>query len=110
MDSITKLLVRQVYREYYRDFGVYRWLNRNKQTLRWLFGIPFLPVCIFGMFDVFLPLMVWAFSFIGIIWAAGIDHFYIGLRLRKILRKLEAKGVSINLYLLNEICQYEAPQ
>jgi hypothetical protein len=109
--EINKQIVRQVFRDHYHDAKIYRWAERNKRVLKWAFGIPAIPVCAFASFDYFTPLMIWSGSFILIIWAAGLDHFYIGTRLRKILNVLERDHqITIGLYHLLEICKNEIPE
>lgn len=110
MKNIERALVRNTFNKYYKDLFVYRWLNRNKEWLRKLFVATGIVVNVLALLEIYTPLVVWAFMFIGTIWLGAIDHFYIGLRFKKILKELEKQNVNIGLVTLLEICKNELPE
>ena len=110
MEANIKYLVRQVWREYYHDFGVYRWLNRNGSIVRYLIGLPLVPLCLLAAADVLWPLELWGAVMLCVVYAMAFDYFYGRAQVRKILRRLEELGVDISEDTLNTICKYETPQ
>jgi hypothetical protein len=110
MKNIERALVRNVFNKHYKDLYVYRWLNRNKDWLQKLFAVSGVVVNVLAMLEIYTPLIVWAFTFIGIIWIGAIDHFYIGIRFKKILSELEKQNINIGLVTLLEICKNEIPE
>lgn len=97
--------IRDTFTANYRDLKVYRWTFRNLPYLK-MFYIGFAFVGgVAAIAGITLWIMAaWAFAFIAHIWLAGIDHFYIGLRLKKTLNVLEADGIHIGLHTLLDIC------
>ena len=102
--------IREVFVDEYKDFGIYRWMNRNKKVLKGSFGISFVAVLSIAILGQSWPLAIWTFSFIGIITAGGIDHFIIGLRLHRILRVLKSEGIEISLHKLLDLCSDILPE
>lgn len=102
--------VKKVFSEEYFDLGIYRWMNRNQKVLKASFGISFIAVLSIALLWSSWPLTIWAFAFIGIITAGGLDHFIIGLRLKRILKKLESQDIKIGLTELLETCSDIIPQ
>lgn len=97
--------IRQVFQEEYWDLGVFRWMNRNKRQLKASFLAAFI-LCIWWAFIwSSWPIAIWAFAFIGIIWAGGIDHFIIGLRFKKMINVLKAEGIEVNLIGIQDACE-----
>ena len=96
--------VKKVFSEEYFDLGIYRWMNRNQKLLKASFGISFVAVFSIALMGQSWPMAFWAFAFIGIITAGGLDHFIIGLRLKRILKKLESQDIKIGLTELLETC------
>lgn len=97
--------IRDVFTQHYADLKIYRWTYRHLPYLK-MFYIAFLfagIVAYAGDITQWL-LAAWAFAFIAHIWLAGIDHFFIGLRLKRILNLLERDGIHIGLPTLLEIC------
>jgi hypothetical protein len=102
--------VKKVFSEEYFDLGIYRWMNRNQKVLKASFGISFVAVFSIALMGQSWPMAFWAFAFIGIITAGGLDHFIIGLRLKRILKKLESQDIKIGLTELLETCSDIIPQ
>ena len=103
--------IRDTFTQHYADLKIYRWTYRNLPYLK-MFYLAFLfagIVAIAGDITQWL-LAAWAFAFIGHIWLAGIDHFFIGLRLKRIIKILEADGVHIGLRGLLETCDDIIPK
>ena len=101
--------IKKVFHDEYKDLGIYRWMNRNKLFLKVLFLITFIAVFSIALMGQSWPLAFWAFGFIGILFIGGIDHFYIGLRLKRILNKLESEDIKISLDTLLDICSDITP-
>jgi hypothetical protein len=101
--------IREVFLDEYKDLGIYRWLNRNKEVLKVSFLISFVAVFSVALMGQSWPIAFWAFAFIGTIAIGGLDHFIIGLRLTKILNILESEGININLPGLLELCSDITP-
>ena len=101
--------IREVFVDEYKDLGIYRWLNRNKKILKGSFGISFVAVLFIAILGQSWPLAIWAFAFIGIVAAGGVDHFIIGFKLKKILTILEEEGIEISLPLLLDLCSDITP-
>lgn len=110
MTQLEITRIKKVFTEKYFDLGIYRWLNRNKNILKTIFGVSFISVFIIALFWSSWPLMFWAFSFIGFITIGGLDHLIIGISLNKILKKLESQDIKISRNYLLEICQDIIPQ
>jgi hypothetical protein len=102
--------VKKVFSEEYFDLGILRWMERNKKLLKASFGISFVAVLSIALMGQSCPMAFWAFAFIGIIAAGGLDHFIIGLRLKRILKKLESQDIKIGLTELLETCSDIIPQ
>lgn len=111
MTHFERATVREIFKRNYNDFAVYRWLNRNKDWLRKLFVASGVIVNVLALVEIYRPLLVWAVLFIGVIWLGAIDNFFIGLRLKKILRICEdVTKKQIGLVKLLEICKNEIPE
>ena len=102
--------VKKVFSEEYFDLGILRWMERNKKLLKASFGISFVAVLSIALMGQSWPMAFWAFAFIGIIAAGGLDHFIIGLRLKRILKKLELQDIKIGLTELLETCSDIIPR
>ena len=102
--------IRNVFFQEYKDLGIYRYMNRNKQYLKILFSVSFVMTLIIAMFGNAWPITWWAFAFIGIITAGGIDHFIIGLRFKRMLNRLKDIGIVISLATLLEVCEDIIPE
>ena len=102
--------IRNVFFQEYRDLGIYRFLNRNKQFLKVAFGMSFVLTLGFALFGYAWPITWWAFAFIGTITAGGIDHFIIGLRFKRMLNRLKDIGIVISLATLLEVCEDIVPE
>lgn len=102
--------IREVFVDEYYDLGIYRWLNRNKKVLKASFLIAFVAVLSIAILGQSWPLAIWAFLFIGTITAGAIDHFIIGLFLRKILNILSSEGITISQSTLLELCSDILPE
>lgn len=102
--------IKEVFLENYYDLGIYRWLNRNKNSLKLIFGISFIGVFSLALVWSSIPIAVWAFLFIGTIFFGGVDHFIIGLRLKKIIVELESEGIHVSLPGLLSICAEVLPK
>ena len=102
--------VKKVFNEEYFDLGILRWMERNKKLLKASFGISFIAVLSIAIMGQSWPLAIWAFAFIGLITAGGVDHFIVGLRLKRIIKKLESEDINIGLIQLLETCSDIIPQ
>jgi O-antigen/teichoic acid export membrane protein len=97
--------IREVFQQEYKDIGIYRWMNRNKQTLKVVFVVGFILGTILGIAGSAWPITIVGISFIALLWFGGIDHFIIGLRFKRMLKKLDNEGISISLTMLLKTCQ-----
>jgi hypothetical protein len=102
--------IKTVVYENYSDMGIYRWLNRNKTWLKWLFGIGIPVTTIIAIVGTSWPVAITGISFIALAWSGAIDHFWIGLRFRRALNKLEDEGVFTSLPELLDICKEDLPK
>jgi hypothetical protein len=102
--------IKQVFHDNYFDLGIYRWMNRNKKILKSSFLILFIAVFSIALMGQSWPLAFWAFGFIGTIALGGLDHFIIGLGLKRILNKLESEDIKISLDTLLDICSDIIPE
>jgi len=102
--------IKKVFHDNYFDLGIYRWMNRNKKILKSSFLISFIAVFSIALMGQSWPLAFWAFGFIGTIALGGLDHFIIGLGLKRILNKLESEDIKISLDTLLDICSDIIPQ
>ena len=102
--------IKEVFVENYFDLGIYRWLNRTKNWLKPFFGITFIAVFSMALTWSSWPLAFWAFAFIGIITLGGIDHFIIGVSLKRTIKKLESEKIHVSLPGLLEICSEVLPK
>jgi membrane-associated HD superfamily phosphohydrolase len=102
--------IKKVFSEEYFDLGILRWMERNKNVLKTSFGISFIAVLSIAILWSSWPLAIWAFAFIGIITIGGLDHFIVGLSLKRILKKLESQDINISLTELLSICSDIIPQ
>lgn len=101
--------IQQVFTQQYRDLGILRWMNRNKSWLKILYVVAFVITLAIAFGGNSWPLAYWAFAFIGLITLGGIDHFFIGLRLKRILKTLDKEGITIGLATLQDICRDVMP-
>lgn len=97
--------IREVFSATYFDLGIYRWTYRNLGTLKsWMtWTLIMVLILALGGINLWIP-AAWFFAFIAIIWLCGIDHFIIGLRIRKMLRILADENIEINYHYLLYIC------
>jgi hypothetical protein len=102
--------VKKVFKDVYFDLGIYRWMNRNQKILKASFLISFIVVFSIALMGQSWPLAFWAFGFIGTIALGGLDHFIIGLGLKRILNKLESEDIKISLDTLLDICSDIIPE
>lgn len=102
--------IKKVFSEEYFDLGILRWMERNKNVLKTSFGISFVAVLSIAILWSSWPLTIWAFAFIGIITIGAIDHFIVGLSLKRILKKLESQDINIGLTELLKICSDITPK
>ena len=102
--------IKEVFLENYYDLGIYRWLNRNKNSLKLFFGLSFVAVFSLALSCCLEPITIWSFLFIGVITIGGFDHFIIGLSLKKVLKKLESENIVISLSSLLKICSDVLPK
>lgn len=105
MTPQNQTIVRNVFKHYYSDFGVYRWMNRNKSGLFKLFGWSFLAFLILAFAKFYPPLIVWNIVTFSLIVAGAIDHMRISNKIAKILRILNEKKISITKPELLDICK-----
>lgn len=110
MTQLEITRIKKVFSEEYFDLGIYRWMNRNQKLLKASFGISFVAVFSIALMGQSWPMAFWAFAFIGILFIGGVDHFIIGLRLKKIINKLESQDIKIGLTELLETCSDIIPQ
>lgn len=97
--------IKTVYANEFRHLYVYKFMYRNQYALKGLYAISFLLTLGYAPFNAW-PLAYWAAAFIGIITLGGIDHFYMGLRFRRILRILRNEyNIDISLQYLLYICE-----
>ena len=101
--------VKKVFSEEYFDLGILRWMERNKKVIKTSFGVSFIAVLSIALMGQSWPLAFWAFGFIGTIALGGLDHFIIGLGLKRILNKLESENIKISLDTLLDICSDITP-
>lgn len=101
--------IKKVFHDNYFDLGIYRWMNRNQKILKASFLISFIAVFSIALMGQSWPLAFWAFGFIGTITLGGLDHFIIGLGLKRILNKLESEDIKISLDTLLDICSDITP-
>ena len=102
--------VKKVFSEEYFDLGILRWMERNKKVIKTSFGVSFIAVLSIALMGQSWPLAIWAFAFIGLIAAGGVDHFIVGLSLKRIIKKLESQDINIGLIQLLGICSDIIPQ
>lgn len=102
--------VKKVFSEEYFDLGIYRWMNRNKNVIKAYLGVGFVAVLSIALLWSSWPLAIWAFVFIGILMAGGVDHFIIGLSLQKIIKKLDSQDIKIGLAELLKTCSEILPK
>ena len=102
--------IREVFVDEYKDFGIYRWMNRNIKNLKLWFGISFIAVLSIAFMGQSWPLAFWAFAFIGIIGLGGLDHFIIGISFKRILNKLKSEKIYLSLPGLLETCSEILPK
>jgi hypothetical protein len=102
--------IREIFSENYYDLGIYRWLNRNKNWIKPFFAMSLILVLSLALTCCLTPIAIWAFLFIGTISIGGIDHFIIGVSLKKILRVLESENIIISLDTLLKICSDILPK
>lgn len=102
--------IKKVFSEHYFDLGIYRWMNRNKTILKGVLGISFIAVLSIALMGQSWPIAFWFFAFFGIITLGGIDHFIIGLHLKKIIKKLDSEGISVGLVELLNLCEDITPK
>jgi hypothetical protein len=102
--------IKKVFSEEYFDLGILRWMNRNSNTLKLSFGISFIAVLSMAFIWSSWPLAFWAFAFIGLITAGGLDHFIVGISLKRILKKLESQDIKLSLTELLGICSDVIPE
>jgi len=101
--------IKKVFHDNYFDLGIYRWLNRMKNWLKPFFALTFVAVLSMALIWSSWPITYWAFAFIGTITVGGVDHFIIGLNLKRILNKLESEDIKISLESLLDICSDITP-
>jgi len=101
--------IKKVFHDNYFDLGIYRWMNRNQKILKASFLISFIAVFSIALMGQSWPLAFWAFGFIGTITLGGLDHFVIGLGLKRILNKLESEDIKISLDTLLDTCSDITP-
>ena len=102
--------IQDCWQENYWDIGIYRWINRNLQKLKTIFAIAFSTTMVLAFLGVVMPVAVVGILFIGLIWAGAVDHFIIGRRIRRILRKLDKKGIILNQIGLMHYCKDILPK
>jgi len=105
-----EIRIKNVFKENYFDLGIYRWLNRNIKNLKLWFGISFIAVLSVALMGQSWPLTFWAFAFIGTISLGGLDHFIIGISLKRILKKLESEKIHLTLSGLLKTCSDILPK
>ena len=95
----------------YKDFGFYRWTVRNLSELKpaYLAGLFVSIVAYLGEMNKYF-IAIWAACFVLHIWLCGVEHFLIGLRLKKILNSLKAEGIHLTLNGLLRICEPVIPE
>jgi hypothetical protein len=106
----TEKRIKEVFIENYWDLGVYRWMNRNKKDFKKYFIISFIISVISAFTFTTFFIVIWAFTFIGIIWAGAIDHFIIGKKISKIISKLKNEGIEIGMRTLLDMCSDISPR
>jgi hypothetical protein len=110
-ESVVKdNLIKTVVSETYSDIGIYRWMNRNKEWLKWIFGLGIPATTVWAMIDNSWPLFGFGMAFIILAWAGAIDHFWIGFRLRLAIRRLSKVGIDISLETLLDTCKDVLPK
>lgn len=102
--------IKKVFSEEYFDLGILRWMERNKNELKTYFCVSFIAVISIAILWSSWPLAIWAFAFIGLITAGGVDHFIVGLSLKRIIKKLDSQDNKIGLEQLLETCSDIIPQ
>lgn len=95
----------------YRDLAIYRWSYRNLGVLK-TFYLGFCFVGMVAYYGNITPWLwaSWGFLFIAHVFLAGVDHFFIGIHLKKILNSLEREGIYIGLTGLLRICEPVIPR
>lgn len=97
--------IKTVYANEFRHLYVYKFMYRYLYILKPVYVISFLLTLAYTPYSAW-PLAYWASAFIGIITLGAIDHFYIGLRFRRILRILRKEyNIEISLQYLLYICE-----
>jgi hypothetical protein len=81
--------VERVFEEYYFDLRIYRWMNRNKNFLFTVIGFFFAWGIVTALFGRFAIIQCWFWIVFPLVVLGAIDHFVIGLRIRKILNVLK---------------------
>jgi hypothetical protein len=102
--------IRMVFKEVYSDTGLYRLANRNKKELKFFFGVTFIACLGLSTLGSDWWIAYWSFLFIGTIFILGIEHFWIGTRLKKIQNRLYQKGIKASLPYVLYVCEDIIPK
>lgn len=104
-------IVQRVFRENYRDFKIYRFLNRMKWALPFVFimgGYYVGRISMGGPYKVFLVSFLVAFVIVTL---GYLDKKYIGHRFQKMLRILsEEHSINLSLEELLDVCKDILPK
>lgn len=97
--------IRQVFKDYYFEIGIYRFANDNKYELKSFFLASFL-MCLFMTYMVNAWFIAgWSFLFIGTITIIGLEHLLIGIVFKRIINRLEKEGIHCTLPYLLYVCE-----
>lgn len=96
--------IRDTFKEHYFEIGIYRWANDNKQEIKAFFLASFVMCIIMSYLVSSWAIAIWSFLFIGIITIVGLEHLLIGLVFKRIIKKIEEKGIHCTLPYLLYVC------
>jgi hypothetical protein len=103
----------------YFDLGIYRFVVRNWRVLKPVgytaFGILAASILLAStgvisskMANIFIAIA--GTYLVGLAWLAAIDHIIIGASIKRVLKKLERKGIVITAQTLLNYCQDILPK
>ena len=102
--------IQDCWQKNYWDMGIYRWANRNLESLKMYFAWSFAVTTVLLVIGMIIPLAVISAAFVILIWVSAIDHFIIGRRIQIILRKLHRKGIILTQQGLMHYCKDILPK
>jgi hypothetical protein len=103
----------------YFDLGIYRFVVRNWRVLKpvsySVFGVIGIAILLAATGVIALKtanvvVVVGGVYLVALVWLAAIDHMIIGFSLRRILKRLEKRGIVIPDFMLLKYCEDILPK